>query len=200
MAIDRRAVVPPLRHAPAPVATVRPEPAPEAPSEAAPQSVPLTIEAFVAERGEPLLRLAYLVTGNQADAEDLLQETLVDVHRKWDQVSRAEHPYAYVRTMLHNRFVSSRRRKWHGERPTDPVDITFLEQAVADPVGEVDARDAMWRLLETLPPRMRAVLVLRYFEDLDDAEIAETLGIGVSTVRANASRALRQLRTKGGAR
>lgn len=159
---------------------------------------PLTLEAFVTERGEQLLRLAYLVTGDHSDAEDLLQETLTEVHRKWDRVAASDHPYAYVRAMLNNKFISSRRRKWHGERPTDPVDVVALDTSSSDPTSAVDGQDAMWRLLETLPPKMRAVLVLRYFEDLNDAEIADTLGIGVSTVRANASRALAQLRTKGG--
>lgn len=158
---------------------------------------PLTLEDFVAERGEQLLRLAYLVTGNHADAEDLLQETLVEVHRKWSRVSDSDHPYAYVRAMLNNKFISSRRRKWHGEHPTDPVDVAVLDRSTTDPTRAVDGQDAMWRLLETLPPKMRAVLVLRYFEDLSDAEIADALEIGVSTVRANASRALAQLRTKG---
>lgn len=157
----------------------------------------LTIEEFVAERGEGLLRLAYLVTGNHADAEDLLQETLTDVHRKWSRVAASDHPYAYVRTMLNNKFISSRRRKWHGERPTDPVDVVELDRTTSDPMTGVDGQDAMWHLLATLPPRMRSILVLRYFEDLDDKEIAATLGIGVSTVRATASRALGQLRDGG---
>ena len=187
MAIGRRAGGPASRAAQAPVLVDE-------------ESSELTLESFVEERGEQLLRLAYLVTGNHADAEDLFQETLAEVHRKWSRVAASEHPYAYVRRMLNNKFVSSRRRKWHGERPTDPVDVVALDESSTDPTREVDGQDAMWRLLEMLPPKMRAVLVLRYFEDLSDAEIADTLGIGVSTVRANASRALAQLRTKGGAR
>lgn len=158
----------------------------------------LTIEDFIVERGESLMRLAYLITGQRADAEDLFQETLVDVHRKWSRVQGSDHPYAYVRTMMTNRFTSSRRRKWHGERPTDPVDMPAAADAWFDPSHRVDSDDALWQLLATLPDRMRTVLVLRYFEDLDDSEIADALGIAVSTVRATASRAIAQLRTKGG--
>lgn len=167
--------------------------------EVAPVAVaaPLTIEAFIAERGESLLRYAYLVTGQMADAEDLLQETLTDVHRKWDRVSGSDHPYAYVRTMMTNRHTSARRRRWHGERPTDPVEMPADQVAAADPSTRVDSDDALWQLLSTLPDRMRTVLVLRYFEDLDDADIADTLGVAVSTVRATASRAIAQLRERG---
>lgn len=156
-----------------------------------------SVEAFVAARGEQLLRLAYLVTGSHADAEDLLQDTLADVHRKWDRVQASDHPYAYVRTMLNHRHISGRRRKWHGEHPTDPADVVALDRRASDPTSAVDEHDELWHLLATLPPRMRTVLVLRYFEDLDDDEIARTLGIAVSSVRASASRALAVLRTKG---
>lgn len=157
-----------------------------------------SIEAFIAERGESLMRFAYLVTGQRADAEDLFQETLSDVHRKWDHVSTTDHPYAYVRTMMANRHVSARRRKWHGERPTDPFDMVVIGPQADDAAGRVDSNDALWQRLEGLPDRMRTVLVLRYFEDLDDAEIADTLGIAVSSVRATASRAIAQLRAQGG--
>lgn len=155
----------------------------------------LTLEGLLAERGEALMRLAYLVTGHRADAEDLFQETLADAHRKWHLVQASDHPYAYVRTMLTNRHTSSRRRKWHGERPTDPGELP--DRGLADPARRVDSDAALWQLLEQLPDRMRTVLVLRYFEDLEDAEIARTLGIAVSTVRATASRALAQLRERG---
>lgn len=153
-----------------------------------------SVEDLVRAHGEQLLRQAYRITGNHADAEDLLQDVLSDVHRKWGRVARSRHPYAYVRSMLHNRFISSRRRMWHGERPTDPVDVVQLSGEKVDPTDAVDGHDAMWTMLAGLAPRMRAVLVLRYFEDLDDAEIAEALGASASTVPSTASRALRQLR------
>ncbi|GAB3117391.1 SigE family RNA polymerase sigma factor [Janibacter alkaliphilus] len=157
----------------------------------------LTFEEFVGERGESLMRYAYLVTGQTADAEDLFQETFADVHRKWDRVSASDHPYAYVRTMMTNRYTSSRRRRWHGERPTDPQEMPVESRVTQDHSSRVASDDALWQLLGTLSERMRTILVLRYFEDLDDAEIADTLGIAVSTVRATASRAIGQLRERG---
>lgn len=198
----RRPGIPRVAVAPRRLVVVEPAPAQTAPEDTVPQpyadrAETASVEAFVTSRGEQLLRLAYLVTGSHADAEDLLQETLADVHRKWDRVCVSEHPYAYVRTMLNHRHISARRRKWHGEHPTDPADVAVLDRRASDPTAAVDGQDEMWQLLATLPPRMRTVLVLRYFEDLDDDEIARTLGIGVSSVRASASRALATLRTKG---
>lgn len=146
------------------------------------------------------MRFAYVVTGSHTDAEDLFQDTFTDVHRKWDRVARSDHPYAYVRTMMLNRFTSSRRRRWHGEQPTDPSEHVMAAQVVEDGTGRIDSDDALWRLLATLPTRMRTVLVLRYFEDMDDAAIAQTLGLAVSSVRSTASRALAVLREREGAR
>lgn len=154
----------------------------------------LTIEQFIADHGAQLMRLAYLVTGSQVDAEDLWQETFTDVHRKWSKVSAAVSPHAYVRTMMMNRHTSAMRRKWTGEHPTDPAAYVMTSQAVADPSERVDSDDALWQMLSTLPPRMREVLVLRYFEDLDDHAISEALGLAVSSVRSTASRALAHLR------
>ena len=153
-----------------------------------------SVEDLIRARGESLLRQAYLLTGNHADAEDLLQDVLGDVHRKWDRVERSRHPYAYVRSMLHNRFISSRRRMWHGERPTAPEDVADISHEQTDPTAAVDGREEMWQVLAELSPRMRTVLVLRYFEDLDDSEIARVLGISASTVRATASRGIAALR------
>ncbi|WP_427384204.1 SigE family RNA polymerase sigma factor [Janibacter sp. G56] len=161
------------------------------------QPARLSIEEFIAERGESLMRLAYLIAGSKHDAEDLFQETFADVHRKWARVAASDSPYAYVRTMMANRYTSSRRRKWHGERPSDPHAGVMDTVVAPDGTGRIDSDDALWRLLATLPPRMRAVLVLRYVEDLDDQTIAETLGVAVGTVRAAASRGLAQLRERG---
>lgn len=161
---------------------------------------PATVEELIAEHGEALIRFAYVVTGSHTDAEDLFQDTFTDVHRKWDRVARSDHPYAYVRTMMLNRFTSSRRRRWHGEQPTDPSEHVMAAQVVEDGTGRIDSDDALWRLLATLPTRMRTVLVLRYFEDMDDAAIAQTLGLAVSSVRSTASRALAVLREREGAR
>jgi RNA polymerase sigma-70 factor (sigma-E family) len=153
----------------------------------------MTFEALVADAGKSLMRLAYALTGSAADAEDLWQETFAEVYRKWRRVEASDQPRAYVRRMLLNRHTSSRRRRWTGESPTDPHVLTAV---AADATDRLGAQDALWRLLATLPPRTRAVLVLRYFEDLDDSSIADTLGITRSTVAATASRGLAQLRKR----
>ncbi len=153
-------------------------------------------EAFVADAGASLMRLAYALTGSVPDAEDLWQETFADVYRKWRRVDGSDQPRAYVRRMLLNRHTSSRRRRWAGESPTDPHTLRAVAAAPADPTDRLGSDDALWRLLATLAPRARAVLVLRYLEDLDDASIADTLGITRSTVAATASRGLAKLRER----
>ncbi len=147
---------------------------------------------FVLAHGRSLLRLAYVLTGSRADAEDLLQDALTDAHRGWAKVAASAAPYAYVRRILLNRHTSRMRRASAGERPVDPAGL---------PVGSVAAPDervvsdlALWQRLSALPPRMRQVLVLRYYEDLDDAAIADALAISPGTVRSTASRALAILR------
>ncbi len=150
------------------------------------------LEAFLAANGRALLRLAYVLTGTRADAEDLLQDTLVDLHRNWGRVAASQTPYAYARRALVNRHTSNRRKKSASERPIAP-------QAVPDPgrpdeTGRVDSDLALWQRLATLPPRMRQVLVLRFYEDLDDRAIADLLGIRAASVRSTAARALAILR------
>lgn len=153
----------------------------------------MTFEGFVADAGASLMRLAYALTGSAPDAEDLWQDTFAEVYRKWRHVEASDQPRAYVRRMLLNRHTSSRRRRWTRESPTDPHSLTAV---AADPTDGVGAQDALWRLLATLSPRARAVLVLRYFEDLDDSSIADALGITRSTVAATASRGLAHLRQR----
>lgn len=149
-------------------------------------------EEFLLAHGKALLRLAYVITGSRYDADDLLQDTLVDLHRSWSRVEQAAAPYAYARRALVNRHTSNRRRRSATELPVAPEALPqFPIDGGQDRVAE---DEALWRRLATLPPRMRQVLVLRYFEDLSDAEIADVLGIGVSAVRSSASRAIGILR------
>lgn len=153
----------------------------------------MEFEQYVAARGQALLRLAYVLTGDRHAAEDLTQSALYDVLRHWRRVTRAGHPDAYVRRMVVNRYLSGRRRRSSSELVLD--DVEPLSTAVApDPAVGVVARDEVRRALAGLPPRARAILVLRYYADLDDAAIADALGIAPSTVRATASRALAGLR------
>ncbi|WP_027344401.1 SigE family RNA polymerase sigma factor [Hamadaea tsunoensis] len=149
-----------------------------------------TFEDFVAAHGESLLRLAFVLTGDAHRAEDLAQTALADAFRHWRKVRAARSPLAYVRRMLLNTHLSWWRRRSAYERPAEAVDVVDRgdhEEAVA-------TRDQLRRLLGRLAPRARTVLVLRYYADLDDAAIAEAMGVTASAVRATASRALATLR------
>jgi RNA polymerase sigma-70 factor (sigma-E family) len=146
---------------------------------------------YVYARGPALLRLAGLLTGDPHRAEDLVQEVLAGAYAKWGRISTADRPDVYVRRMLVNANISWWRRLTNREVSTDHVPDRRggdeHEQAVAD-------RDQMWRLVGTLPPKQRAVLVLRYYEDLGDAAIAEILSCSAVTVRTHAMRGLATLR------
>lgn len=147
-------------------------------------------ESYVGARGPALLRLGYLLCGHTAEAEDVVQSALVVVHRKWRTVSAAGDLDAYVRRIVVNEHLSRRRRKASGET------VLAVVPEIGTPSGTdaVDARDAAWRALARLPRQQRAVLVLRYYEDLDDARIGELLGCAPGTVRGYAMRAFAALR------
>lgn len=147
---------------------------------------------YVEARTAPLLRLAYLVTGDAHAAEDLVQETLLRAHRRWDRVSRAGSPDAYVRRILINQHHSWRRRRASTELSVAPAGLRA--DAAVDSQERLAARDQAWRLLHELPAQQRAVLVLRYYEDLRDADIADILGCAQGTVRSLAARAFAALR------
>jgi RNA polymerase sigma-70 factor (sigma-E family) len=155
----------------------------------------VTFEGFVAAKGPALLRVALMLCGDPHRAEDLVQSTLARLYRRWSRVEASTEPEAYVRAAVVNEFLSWRRRRSSAEVPISDVARRADEAGGgADPAGGHAARDAAWRLLATLPRRQRAVLVLRYYEDLPDAEIAAVLGCSASTVRSTASRALATLR------
>ena len=141
-------------------------------------------EEFVVARRDALLRTAYLLTGNHHDAEDLVQSALVKVVPKWARIQ--DHPEAYVRQVLARESVNRwRARRWR-EVTTDLVpEATYDEGA---------DRLALLEDLRRLSPRQRAVLVLRYFDDLTEADTAATLGISVGTVKTHARDALARLR------
>ena len=147
---------------------------------------------FVRAAHPRLVRTAHLLCADPHDAEDLAQAALVKVVRAWHRIERRDEPYAYARAVLVNTAASRwRRRRRYDEltaadRPPDPVE---------DLATGVVLRDAVRRALFELPPRARAVLVLRYFEDLSEAETAAALGIGTGTVKSQTSRALARLRT-----
>ncbi|GAB2614891.1 DNA-directed RNA polymerase sigma-70 factor [Paractinoplanes abujensis] len=145
--------------------------------------------AFVEQHWAPLVRIAYLLTGDRGYAEDLVQAALEKTHRKWGRVAKMEAPVAYVRRAMVNTATSWRRRRRVGEVP-----LLTTDGPSTDPYGSVEHRQQVVAALRTLPPRMRAVLVLRYFGDLTEAEIAETLGCSAGTVKSQASRGLERLR------
>ena len=132
--------------------------------------------AFVEQQWAPLVRTAYLLTGDRGHAEDLVQAALEKTHRRWGRVSQMAAPVAYVRRAMVNTAISWRRRRRFSEVP-----LLAADGPAADPYDPVDQRQQVIAALRTLPPRMRAVLVLRYFADLGEAEVAETLGCSVGT-------------------
>jgi RNA polymerase sigma-70 factor (sigma-E family) len=141
---------------------------------------------FVAARSGALLRTAYLLTGNRQDAEDLVQTALVKVVPKWGRLREHE---PYVRRVMVNESISRWRRGRWRETPTAEV----RDRAIPDP--DLAGRLALRQALAQLAPRQRAVIVLRYFDDLTEAQTADALGIAVGTVKSQARDALTRLRT-----
>ena len=145
--------------------------------------------AFAVSRWPGLVRLAFGLTGDRWAAEDIAQVTLARAYVAWRRVRRADDPDAYLRRILIN--ASNRRFRRHrvAELPGD-----LPETAVEGPADLVGERAALLAALRRLPPRQRAVVMLRYWEDLSDAQIAATLGCSPGTVRSQLSRALAKLR------
>ena len=156
----------------------------------------MEFDEYVAARGPALLRFARVLTGDQASAEDLLQAALADAYARWPRVQGADHPDAYLRRVIVNRHLSWRRRRSASELVLSAEAITASLPDIA--VGVVD-RDQVRQVLASLPARARTILVLRYYQDLGDAEIADLLGVSPATVRSTASRALSLLRARIGA-
>jgi RNA polymerase sigma-70 factor (sigma-E family) len=150
-----------------------------------------TYEQFVAARWTALYRTAYLLTGNRPDAEDLVQTTLVKTYLSWEKVAGADSPDAYVRRILTNAYISGRRPL----RVTRERLVDRPPEGAAPPMSS-DDRLALWPHVASLPPKQRAVIVLRYYEDLSEQQIADALGCSTGTVKSNASRALNALRTR----
>ena len=149
--------------------------------------------AYLQARQGRLLRTAYLLTGDQHQAEDLLQTSLAKLYLAWDRVHDRESVDAYVRRIMVNEHNSLWRRAWRRrEQPTDEVP----EVPTAPPSYDDGTGAALWAAVQTLPRKARAVLVLRYYEELTEAETAETLGIAVGTVKSQTSRALAALRER----
>ena len=157
-----------------------------------PASRQASFEEYAATAWASLYRSAYLLAGNHADAEDVAQQTLIKVHGAWAKVAASDSPNAYVRRVLTNTFLSSKRGKARGlELLTDQ-----LPERRRPDLGRGGPEEgwALWPHVAGLPPQQRAVIVLRYYEDLSEAEIAEILGCSRGTVKSTAHRALKNLR------
>jgi RNA polymerase sigma-70 factor (ECF subfamily) len=146
--------------------------------------------AFVAARSQALLRTACLLTGDWATAEDLLQTALAKMYLRWSHIDRHGAAEAYVRRVLVTTSTSWWRRRWHGELPAAALPDRPAEE---DDPGLAD-RQSLWPALMELPRKQRAVIVLRYYEDLPSSEVARLLGCSEQTVRSQCSRALSKLR------
>ncbi|MFD7160295.1 SigE family RNA polymerase sigma factor [Kribbella sp. NPDC059898] len=149
-------------------------------------------DEWVAVRGAALLRFAYLVTRDHSRAEEAVQDALIAAYSRWSRICRAQDPEAYVRRSIVNADISRWRRFFRRETPTSD---TGSADAAPDPADAQADHDAVWALCATLPPKQRAAVVLRYYEDLPDAEIALILDCSPATVRSQIHRALASLRT-----
>jgi RNA polymerase sigma-70 factor (sigma-E family) len=151
----------------------------------------IDFDEFVVSRGRSLLHSAYLLTGNVADAEDLVQSALAKTYQAWDRIEDRKALDGYVRRAMVNTHISWWRRRKVDEYPTDDIP----DQPVADSPVSSEQHDALRRAIERLPHRMRAAVVLRYFEDMTEAEVADVLGVSQGTVKSTVSRAVAKLRT-----
>ncbi len=157
-----------------------------------------SFEQFVEGSSSRMLTIAILLTGhNRADAEDLLQTVLERAFRRWRRICRTGDPGPYIRQMLVNASIDRWRLLRH--RPEQPFGSDDALPTAAglfghDQSAAIADRDLLWRALAQLPPGQRAVLVLRYYEDLTEAQIAALLGCSVGSVKTQASRALAKMR------
>ena len=155
-------------------------------------------ERFVEDSAESLLRTGYLVVWDLATAEDLVQECLFRVARRWPRVRSMEHPKAYARRILINLALDDSKRRHRHRAELDltsrPTTDNRPDEAAARALGMVETTSELIDGLGALSPGQRAVLVLRYFEDLTEAQVAEVLGCSVGTVKSTSSRGLDRLR------
>lgn len=151
-------------------------------------------EEYVEVRQAALMRLAYLLTGEQHAAEDLVQTTLAKLYLAWNRLERAGSVDAYTKRIMINEHSSWWRRAWRRlETTTDAVPERPVTTDFGHTLGE---RDALWTVVQALPPRQRAAVVLRFYEDMSEQDVAATLGCSVGTVKSQTSRALATLRKR----
>ncbi len=152
---------------------------------------------FATSRHGALFRYAYLLAGDRGLAEDLVQEALVTTYVRWHRLRDPNNAEAYTRRVITTTAIGWWRRKsWRAERPNDDVPDRPADSTAAD---ESTARVWLWHELQQLPPRQRAAIVLRYYEDLTEPQTAEILDCSVGTVKSQVSDALKKLRARLGA-
>jgi RNA polymerase sigma-70 factor (sigma-E family) len=149
-------------------------------------------ESWLVAREPSLQRLAHLLTGDVHSAQDLVQTTLAKLYLAWDRLDDRDRIDAYARKILLNEHRSAWRRPW---RRREVVTDTVPEGGMAGEQYD-GTREAVWRFVVALPPRQRAVIVLRYYEQLTESETADVLGIAVGTVKSQASRAIAAMRSR----
>ncbi|HXT92420.1 MAG TPA: SigE family RNA polymerase sigma factor [Trebonia sp.] len=145
---------------------------------------------YVRSRSHTLLRAAQALTGNRADAEDLLQATLAKAYQSWDRIDDPAALDTYVRRVMVNTHISGWRRRRVDEYPTDEVP----DSAVADSTRDTDLHDVVQRAIDRLPRQMRAAVMLRFYDDMTEPEVAAALGVSVGTVKSTVARAVAKLR------
>jgi RNA polymerase sigma-70 factor (sigma-E family) len=150
----------------------------------------LDFEAFAAARWSRLVRTAYLLTGDHHEAEDLVQSTLAKVFPGWATISRLDEPDAYV----HRALINNNRSRYRRSRVRQLLTARLPEPVQEDGGRTVEQRSLLIQALAGLPPKQRAVVVLRYWEDLSEQQVAEVLGCSPGNVKSQASRGLRKLR------
>jgi RNA polymerase sigma-70 factor (sigma-E family) len=147
---------------------------------------------FVAARSPSLLRTAWLLTGDSHLAEDLVQTALAKAWPRWGSLRRRDSPEVYVRRVMVNTYATWWRRRWRKEVPTQHLPE---HASMGDVIAEVDVRESVRSALATLTRGQRMVVVLRYFDDLTEAQTAALLGCSVGTVKSQAARAIAALRS-----
>ena len=152
-----------------------------------------SFETFVRESSPALARLAFLLTGDRQLGEDLVQTALSKVLPHWSRIVAGGDPGPYVRTVMVRTAIGWRRRRWNGEKPANTLPEPT---AASDFSAALDTRERLRAVLSTLPIRQRAVVVLRFYEDRSETEVAQLLGCSVGTVKSQAAKALSKLRER----
>ena len=149
-------------------------------------------ERFAADIYPSLVRFGFVLVGDRGHSEDLAQRALVKVFLRWSSIANKGSAGAYARTVMARDATKWRRRRWRGEQPTDLAHVGF-DGAREDVERDVESSESLRMALMTLPMEQRAVIVLRYYEGLTEAEIAATLRIAPGTVKSRAARGLAAL-------